>query len=167
MPFARETSELFDRPSVSLRRGIGGGGFYKVAECCVIDVAVRYLPGQDSERILADVRTIPDTDVEVVVRREPAVVERDNPYVDTLADVLAGEHSGPEALSVGRDGASDIVSFLNAGVPGVEFGPVGAGHHGPEEWVSLASLERYRVALVDVVNAIPSRIESTPHLRIA
>ena len=44
------------------------------------------------------------------------------------------------ALSVGRDGASDAVSFLEAGVPAVEFGPVGGGHHGPEEWVSVASL---------------------------
>ena len=40
-------------------------------------------------------------------------------------------------MSVGRDGASDAVSFLRAGVPAVEFGPVGAGHHGPEEWVSV------------------------------
>ena len=38
-----------------------------------------------------------------------------------------------------------------AGVPAVEFGPVGAGHHGPEEWVSISSLERYRTALVDFV----------------
>jgi succinyl-diaminopimelate desuccinylase len=103
----------------------------------------------------------------VVVHREPAVVERDNPYVTTLAETLAGEHAGPDAISVGRDGASDIVSFLDAGVPGVEFGPIGGGHHGPEEWVSISSLERYRVALVDFVNAIPTRIKSAPHLRIA
>ena len=43
-------------------------------------------------------------------------------------------------MSVGRDGASDAVSFLEAGIPAVEFGPVGAGHHGPEEWVSISSL---------------------------
>ena len=29
-------------------------------------------------------------------------------------------------MSVGRDGASDAVSFLKAGVPAVEFGPSGA-----------------------------------------
>ena len=31
--------------------------------------------------------------------------------------------------------------------PAVEFGPVGSGHHGPEEWVSVASLHAYRQAL--------------------
>ena len=44
-------------------------------------------------------------------------------------------------MSVGRDGASDAVSFLRAGVPAVEFGPTGAGHHGPEEWVSIILAE--------------------------
>ena len=49
---------------------------------------------------------------------------------------------------MGRDGASDAASFLGAGIPAVEFGPGGAGHHGPEEWVSLTSMARYRRALV-------------------
>jgi succinyl-diaminopimelate desuccinylase len=78
-----------------------------------------------------------------------------------------GTDGGAESISVGRDGASDIVSFLDAGVPGVEFGPSGAGHHGPEEWVSIASLEQYRKALVDFVHAIPKRLGTAPHLRIA
>jgi hypothetical protein len=48
-----------------------------------------------------------------------------------------------ESMSVGRDGASDAVAFLKAGVPAVEFGPSGGGHHGPDEWVSIDSLARY------------------------
>jgi succinyl-diaminopimelate desuccinylase len=138
-----------------------------VPDCCVIDVDIRYLPGQDPRRILGEIEAIPDTKIEIVVHRDPAVVDRDNPYVSTLAEIIAGQHSGPEAISVGRDGASDIVSFLDVGVPGVEFGPVGGGHHGPEEWVSISSLERYRSALVEFVHAIPGRISSAPHLRIA
>jgi succinyl-diaminopimelate desuccinylase len=63
-----------------------------------------------------------------------------------------------DALSVGRDGASDAVSFLAAGIPAVEFGPVGGGHHGPEEWVSISSLARYRRALGDFVAALPGRV---------
>jgi succinyl-diaminopimelate desuccinylase len=62
-------------------------------------------------------------------------------------------------MSVGRDGASDAVSFLRVGVPAVEFGPVGEGHHGPEEWVSIASLESYRQALDSFLRAIPDRLD--------
>jgi succinyl-diaminopimelate desuccinylase len=65
-----------------------------------------------------------------------------------------------EALSVGRDGASDAVSFLAAGIPAVEFGPVGGGHHGPEEWVSISSLARYRRALGDFLLALPGRVDT-------
>jgi succinyl-diaminopimelate desuccinylase len=63
-----------------------------------------------------------------------------------------------EALSIGRDGASDAISFLEAGIPAVEFGPVGGGHHGPEEWVSISSLTRYRRALGDFVLGLPARL---------
>jgi succinyl-diaminopimelate desuccinylase len=67
---------------------------------------------------------------------------------------------------VGRDGASDAVSFQAAGVPAVEFGPTGGGHHGPDEWVSVSSLGAYRRALVDFVDLIPGALGTT-RLRIA
>ena len=47
MPFARESTELFERPSISLGRVNGGDAFNKVPDCCVVDVDIRYLPGQD------------------------------------------------------------------------------------------------------------------------
>jgi succinyl-diaminopimelate desuccinylase len=50
-------------------------------------------------------------------------------------------------MSVGRDGASDAVSFIKAGIPAVEFGPVGADHHGPDEWASIQSLTTYHLTL--------------------
>ena len=71
----------------------------------------------------------------------------------------AATHAGSETMSVGRDGASDAVSFLRVGVPAVEFGPVGAGHHGPAEWVSISSLEGYRQALESFLRAIPERLD--------
>ena len=69
-------------------------------------------------------------------------------------------HHNGEVTSVGRDGASDAVSFLRAGVPAVEFGPAGGGHHGPEEWVSVDSLAAYRLALVDFATGLPGRLAS-------
>ena len=62
-------------------------------------------------------------------------------------------------MSVGRDGASDAVSFLRVGVPAVEFGPVGGGHHGPEEWVSIASLNAYRQTLDAFLRSLPEHLD--------
>ena len=56
LPFARESSELFDRPSINLGRIMGGDALNKVPDACAMDVDVRYLPGQDPEAILAQVR---------------------------------------------------------------------------------------------------------------
>ncbi len=165
MPFAREASELFDRPSISLGRILGGDRINRVPDFCAIDVDIRYLPGQSGGEILDAIRAIPDTDVKVVYSREPAMVDRDNPYVRALAAIVA-DWTPEDRVSVGRDGASDAVSFLDAGVPAVEFGPIGGGHHGPEEWVSISSLARYRKALVDFVTSLPSTGRKG-HLRVA
>jgi succinyl-diaminopimelate desuccinylase len=166
LPFARESSAMFDRPSINLGRVLGGDAMNKVPDFCVIDVDVRYLPGQDPEEILDSVREIPDVEVTKVFQRAPAMVSADDPYVQTLAHAIK-EGTPAELISVGRDGASDAISFLEAGVPAVEFGPAGGGHHGPEEWVSVSSLNRYRQSLVEFVRLIPARNESGGHLKIA
>jgi len=154
MDFARESSELFDRPSINLGRIEGGDVFNKVPDRCDMIVDVRYLPGQDPGAILAQIRALPDVTVAKTLMRAPAYVARTNPYVRALREAAARTTEG-EALSVGRDGASDVVSFLEAGIPAVEFGPTGGGHHGPEEWVSIDSLQRYREALAGFVRALP------------
>ncbi|MFL5885986.1 MAG: M20 family metallopeptidase, partial [Thermoleophilaceae bacterium] len=88
LPFARDSSELFDRPSISLGRIMGGDAMNKVPDRCVIDVDVRYLPGQDPRAILAEIEAVPDTSVRVVFHRQPANVPRDDPYVVMLAEAV-------------------------------------------------------------------------------
>jgi succinyl-diaminopimelate desuccinylase len=124
-----------------------------------MDVDIRYLPGQDPDEILGQIADLPDVEVLRSFQRRPAIVSRRNPFVLALRDAVSRSVEG-EALSIGRDGASDAISFLEAGIPAVEFGPVGGGHHGPEEWVSIASLARYRQALVDFVTALPAHLDA-------
>jgi succinyl-diaminopimelate desuccinylase len=167
LPFARESSDLFDRPSINLGRILGGDALNKVPDSCVIDVDIRYLPGQDPQEIRRQVSELPDVSVVAQFHRSPAIVDRNNPFVRVLGESV-GKVLDSEPMSVGRDGASDAICFINAGVPAVEFGPVGAGHHGPGEWVSISSLQSYRRALVDFVRLIPDRLSGErPHLRIA
>ncbi len=157
LPFSRESSDLFDRPSVNLSRIEGGDAFNKVPDRCWMDVDIRFLPGQDPGEVLAQVRALGDVEILKVFTRAPAMVSRSNPFVQALRDGVSRSVEG-EALSVGRDGASDAISFLEAGIPAVEFGPTGGGHHGPEEWVSISSLAAYRAALGDFVRALPARL---------
>jgi succinyl-diaminopimelate desuccinylase len=155
LPFARQSSELFDRPSINLGRILGGDALNKVPDRCAIDVDIRYLPDQDPAALLAQVRGLDGAEVEPLFTRPPAVVDRDLAYVRALREAIAAHHDG-EPMSVGRDGASDAVSFLRVGVPAVEFGPSGEGHHGPQEWVSIGSLHTYRQALETFLSSLPS-----------
>jgi succinyl-diaminopimelate desuccinylase len=158
LPFARHSSELFDRPSINLGRILGGDALNKVPDRCAIDVDIRYLPDQDPEEILAQVKEIPAAEVSQLFTRPPAVVDRALPYVRALREAATAHHHG-EPTSVGRDGASDAVSFLRVGVPAVEFGPLGEGHHGPREWVSVSSLHAYRQTLETFLRSLPVRLE--------
>jgi succinyl-diaminopimelate desuccinylase len=136
---------------------MGGDALNKVPDSCVIDVDVRFLPDQDPDEILEQVAGLPDTNLIATFRRPPAVVEPDSPFVVGLCEA-ASPHHPERVMSVGRDGASDAVSFLRVGVPAVEFGPIGDGHHGPEEWVSVSSLRSYRQALEGFLRSFPGMV---------
>ncbi len=162
LPFSRQSTEMFDRPSINLGRIQGGDALNKVPDQCTMAVDIRYLPGQDPEEILAEVETIEGIEVTRTFVHPPVSVPRNNPFVRALRDALSRTVTG-ERLSVGRDGASDAAAFLAAGIPAVEFGPVGAGHHGPEEWVTVSSLARYRRVLADFVKALPLSLQEPRH----
>jgi succinyl-diaminopimelate desuccinylase len=87
------------------------------------------------------------------------LVDPASPFVRALCDA-ASPHHPEQVTSVGRDGASDAVSFLRSGIPAVEFGPLGGGHHGPEEWVSISSLASYRRTITDFVRSLPERLRA-------
>src|SRR5579872_400522 len=158
LPFSRESSEMFDRPSINLGRIEGGDALNKVPDLCTMAVDVRFLPHQDPAEILAQVRQIADIDVTRTFIHPSVTVSRSNPYVQALRDALS-RSTRDEVITVGRDGASDAAAFLQAGIPAVEFGPAGGGHHGPDEYVSVSSLARYRRALGDFVRSLPMRLE--------
>jgi len=160
LPFASESSALFDRPSINLGRILGGDALNKVPDTCVIDVDVRYLPEQDPDAILAQVRGLPDTELVSTFSRAPVVVDPDSPFVRALRAAAAPHSDGQVRDVVGRDGASDAGTLLRAGVATVEFGPHGGGHHGPEEWVSIPSLVSYRQSIVDFVKGLRGKLRA-------
>jgi succinyl-diaminopimelate desuccinylase len=157
LPFAGESSKLYDRPSINLGRILGGDALNKVPDACFIDVDVRYLPEQEPDTILKQVSSIEGAEVISTFRRPPALVDPDSPFVRALC-AAASPHHPAEVCGVGRDGASDAVSFLRVGIPAVEFGPEGAGHHGPQEWVSIPSVQSYRRTIVDFARSVPERV---------
>ena len=70
--FSRESSDLFDRPSINVARIVGGDAFNKVPDRCTMDVDIRYLPTQDPGEILAEIRALEDVQIIKTFQRAPA-----------------------------------------------------------------------------------------------
>lgn len=157
LPFNKQRNDLFPYPSVNMARIIGGDVINRVPDHCTYDLDIRYLPDQDPKEIVQQVKSIDiPAEVEVIFMREPTYVSGSNPFVKVLREVAARNFQG-NPVGVGRHGASDIVYFQRRGVPGVEFGPIGGGHHGPREFVVSQSLEVYRQMLVQFVQIVAGR----------
>ena len=160
LPFSRESSELFDRPSINLgpdqrrRRAEQGPGRVHHGRRHPLPARTR-----TPVSILEQIRAIPDIDIPRTFIRKPAYVSRANPYVMALCDVAARLTSG-ESLSVGRDGASDAGSFLEAGRPGRRVRPRRrAATTAPTSGSRSISLSRYRQALGDFIRHLPEGLE--------
>ena len=157
LPFARQSSELFDRPSINLGRILGGDALNKVPDRCAIDVDIRYLPDQDPAVILDQVRGLPDAEVTPALH---AAAGGRRPRPALCAGAPRRRVRAPRAGADERGARWRIRRGLvpRVGVPAVEFGPVGDGHHGPEEWVSVSSLLTYRQTLESFLRALPERL---------
>ena len=138
LPFSRESRDLFDRPSINIARIEGGDAFNKVPDRCWMDVDIRFLPTRTPARSSRRSGRSRTRDRQVLHARARGRVAQE--------PVRARAARGGRPLQRGRGAEHrprrrqrrDLVP--EAGIPAVEFGPVGGGHHGPEEWVSIASL---------------------------
>ena len=129
-------------------------------------VDIRYLPGQDPGRSCAEVGALPDLEVVRSFTRVPAMVSRTNPFVRALGDAVRESDRPARRIGVGRDGASDAISFLEAGVPAVEFGPPRRRPPRPrgvgvDVLAGRATAERSSTSC----DELPARLEGTGGLR--
>jgi succinyl-diaminopimelate desuccinylase len=157
LPFASGSSELYEHPSINIGRIRGGEVVNIVPDRCRMDVDIRYLPNQSPDEVLRQLRSL-GAEVTPIYEMPPATLDPGEQHVRVLREAV-GALEGGEAPAVGRHGASDAVFFLERGIPAIEFGPAGGGHHGPEEYVEIESLRRYRRILVEFAR----RLSSSPN----
>jgi succinyl-diaminopimelate desuccinylase len=158
LPFAQESSAFYERPSINLGRIKGGDRLNQVPDHCTLEVDIRFLPEQPIERLRSELQSLPGCRVSEIAWRPPARVSTRNPFLRLLS-TAANSCSPAEVQLVGRDGTNDGVHFLKRGIPSVEFGPLGSGHHGPEEKVSIRSLREYRLALLTFLHMVSKHVD--------
>ena len=111
------------------------------------------------EPSVAEIRGAADWEIDVRLDWPPADVDPDHPLVAHI--VSAARAVSSSATAVGRDGTSDAVAFQAHGIPAIEFGPSGGGHHGPDEYVDVDGLLAYRRALGDALARVGAHAPSS------
>ena len=67
---------------------------------------------------------------------------KSDPYLTLLEKVTKNEIN-KKVIIRGANGTSDVSHFAKIGLPGIEFGPIGAGIGSDDEWVDIPSLQNY------------------------
>lgn len=150
----QQSSDYFKQPSVNLALIQAGKVFNQVPDLCSLGIDIRYLPGQRPEEILEKIRQInPEAEITIRYQGLPVETRSDDIFVGKLHEI-ANEHSGNQSFFFGQDGAADTRYYAEKGIPAIEFGPTGANHHGPGEYVEIESLYVYKSILKQFVHQL-------------
>jgi acetylornithine deacetylase len=160
---------LEQRPAASYGRGsihastISGGEQLPVYPArCVVGIERCLIPGETWRGAVAELEAMiaatmaDDSDARfelaTIVGRDPVELGADEPVV-ALITAAAARAMGREPVVRGEIGWQDSGILVDAGIPCVVFGPLGAGEHTDCEWVDLESVAIVAQVLEDTARA--------------
>lgn len=149
LPFAKESSEFFRYPSINLAKITGGEVYNKVPDACVMSLDIRFLPFQNRQMIIDQIRSIDKCEVEVVLYGDPVMNSADNIHIQSLVSQIRANTDKDKVEIFGQHGFADTRYFSKFGIPAIEFGPAGNFWHGDNEYVDLKSVETYKEILIE------------------
>ncbi|MCA1583198.1 MAG: M20/M25/M40 family metallo-hydrolase, partial [Acidobacteria bacterium] len=137
----------------------GGRELSSYPDRCVLQMERRTLPsesvgcaGHEIEGILATLRA-QDAEFRAAAKsmfaRSPYEIAPTHPLPRTLAS--AARRAGHASTETGMSFWTDAAILGGAGIPSVLFGPTGAGLHGLDEWVDVASVVLCRDVLAELI----------------
>ncbi len=142
---------LLGTGAVRVSRIHGGSDAATVADSCVLTIERRFLPGQSTADVEAELRAAldavaartPDMDVEleVLVARAAFEADVDGPLARAVLDSGA-RVAGSPVPHRGEPFWTDAGLVHEAGIPCILLGVTGGGAHADEEWAEVDSIRR-------------------------
>ncbi len=158
----REPHPLVSHGSLMATVVRAGSAPFTVAATSEIVVERRTVPGEDAAAALAEVRALVDpivagtpglsAETRLTHARDAWQADASGAaaeFADLLREALAADGSVP--ADFGAPYWMESALWQAAGVPTVVCGPAGGGLHAVDEWVEIAQLERYAVAVTQAV----------------
>lgn len=154
LDFASRKNIYFDGASINLSKMSGGTVMNQVPDLAEMVVDIRYLPEDKPEEIEQQIKSLsPSMKVERIAQVPAVELNEHDPYLEMLKQAVE-KASGKSCERIAQHGAADTAFFQMHGIPSVEFGPCGAGHHGPEEYVLISSLELFSKSLKNMADVM-------------
>ena len=115
----------------------------KIPDSCSVSLDIRFIPEDEKTIIKKITSLLPNNATHTVLTYESAhFTDKSHPFIKTIQKSAHSELAKSPKL-ISAMGASDLRHYSKIGIPGIEFGPVGNGHHTDNEWVSIKSLNQY------------------------
>ncbi|MET1031559.1 M20 family metallopeptidase [Domibacillus tundrae] len=150
LPIFNVSTPYFEHPSLNLARIQAGQAINQVPDRCIMDLDIRYLPGQNPSVLLSEIKGVVNGTIRVLSEGEPVQTNPDHPLIVRLQK--AAERICERNIQLfGQHGTADTRFYAARGIPAVEFGPCGANHHGKNEYVDTASLVTYKEVLTEYI----------------
>ncbi|ANU23992.1 M20 family metallopeptidase [Planococcus donghaensis] len=159
LPFQKESTEYYEKPSVNLPIIKAGDRYNVVPDICEMSYDIRYMPGQKKEEIIRQLVDLAKTlDIEMDCKKEetaPALTTtKENPYIQNLQNVILTT-TGQKPILFGQHGAADTQYYaaVQGGEGAIEFGPSGDDWHGNAEYVLISSVHAFKDILVALAHS--------------
>ncbi|MCB2354872.1 M20 family metallopeptidase [Clostridium estertheticum] len=148
LPFTKESTELYEGPSINLAKIAGGEVYNKVPDYCKMSLDIRFLPTQSAEEIINQIKKVVDCNILIHATGDPVKTNINDRSVLLLREITL-KHTKSQCKLFGQHGSSDTRFFSKYNIPAVEFGPCGEKWHGDGEYVLISSVIKYKEILVD------------------
>ena len=133
LSFLTASNAFYDYPSLNLAKIQAGERYNVVPDECVLSYDIRYVPGQNQDSIIAEIKETAShfSESEVIIHSTaPAVTtEENNKYVDQLI-IATSKITKIKPNLFGQHGSADTRYYAEKGAGAIEFGPIGAYWHG-------------------------------------
>ena len=128
----------------------GGSGLSTYAAECRLRVERRTIPGEDPDRVIAEIQQLASDNahVELILARPPLEAPDSSPIVSCARDAIR-KVTGTDPPNAGVAYWMDAALFAEAGIDTVNFGAQGDGAHAAVEWVDVETVVKCAHALYE------------------
>ncbi|MDA9128960.1 M20 family metallopeptidase [Candidatus Gracilibacteria bacterium] len=149
--FSNPSSELWETSYNIASITCENTSYNKIPDSCSVMIDIRYISSEADTIKKKLEKIIPNNfKVDIYAFEPPLNTNKNHPDIGKILDT-SKEVTGKAHTLYSANGTSDARHF---GKDGIEFGPVGGGIGTDEEWVEIASLEKYSKILEKFILSI-------------